>query len=283
MKFFIPTYKRSQVIDKYTLKCLREYGINKDDIYLFVNAEDAPNYEIHKNLANILISPSGIGATRKFIQSYAIENNIDHGFILDDDLQVLLCKSEKAPKGWWHNRYIREATEAQRYLKQMEEDCLTGSEILVGLTPRRVMHLDKPRKFSNGHPYGFYWLNFKKLKEMDVWYDASMKHFEDYDITFKLLAKNYNTKLYRDLGFSSFVIGTLQGGCYDNYQTQDLISLGLALAEKYNVKFVQREIINKSGQNNLSFKIRWNKPNDKPKEDFLSSIAGKVIDDEQAK
>lgn len=284
MKFFIPSHKRSNLLMKYTLGCLINYGIKKDDIFIFVDFSQEEEYKkICGEHANIIgFNDTGIGSARYYIQLFAQDKQIEYGFILDDDLQVLLYKSEKAPKGWWHNKYIKDAETAQKYLSKMEDDCLARSEILVGLTPRRVMHLDKPDVFSNGHPYGFYWLNFKKLKDLDIWYDHNMDHFEDYDITFQLLETGYNTKLYRDLGFSSFVIGTLEGGCYNNYQTKDLLSKARMLELRYQnigVKLIEREIKNKSGQNNLSFKIKWiKKKSILQQEDFLGSITKKVVD-----
>ena len=99
----IPTYKRAEVISEKTLKTLKEGGVPKSRIYLFVaNKDEAVMYEqsVDPRLYNeIVIGKKGIANQRKFISKWFDEGQ--YIISIDDDveeLQILSKSGEKLKK-----------------------------------------------------------------------------------------------------------------------------------------------------------------------------------------
>jgi len=86
MKFVIPSYNRVNELKQKSLKFLDKYGINKNDIYLFLREDDEQIEEYEKIIGvNIVKSKvKGIGRTHNFITEYFEEGEII--VELDDDL-----------------------------------------------------------------------------------------------------------------------------------------------------------------------------------------------------
>ncbi len=89
MKFIIPTYKRSETISKKTLKVLKNGGVPKDDIWLFIVKEEVDAYR--KNVSNdlyghLVVGELGIVNQRNFITHFFEEG--DCLVEVDDDLET---------------------------------------------------------------------------------------------------------------------------------------------------------------------------------------------------
>jgi hypothetical protein len=93
-KIAIPSYKRAETIKNKTLTLMSQYNIDPERVTIFVaNEQEYDTY--HKNLSdtafrNIVIGEVGMGAIRRFMQSYYPEGTYLMQF--DDDLQQILRK-----------------------------------------------------------------------------------------------------------------------------------------------------------------------------------------------
>ena len=91
-KIAIPSYHRSDIISKKTLKFLNDNGINRECIYIFVADEE--EYEKYKNdvpiemYNTIVIGELGVSNQRNFIRQYFNEG--DYIISIDDDIEGLL-------------------------------------------------------------------------------------------------------------------------------------------------------------------------------------------------
>ncbi len=87
----IPSYKREEVIVKKSLKTLKDGGVPKSKIFIFVaNAEERANYEkaVPVELYNkIIVGEKGITNQRKFIVKHFPENQ--YVISIDDDVEQL--------------------------------------------------------------------------------------------------------------------------------------------------------------------------------------------------
>ena len=87
----IPTYKRSKEVAEKTLKTLKEGGVPKSRIYLFVaNKDEAAVYEkaVDPRLYNeIVVGKKGIANQRKFISKWFDEGQ--YIISIDDDVEEL--------------------------------------------------------------------------------------------------------------------------------------------------------------------------------------------------
>ena len=97
----IPTYNRSDVIGKKTLMTLKEGGVPKSSIYLFVaNKTEQKIYEatVPKELyGKIVVGKLGIANQRKFIVKYFPEGQ--YVISCDDDIEAIeRLKGEKLSK-----------------------------------------------------------------------------------------------------------------------------------------------------------------------------------------
>jgi len=86
MKIAIPTYQRSDTIQKQTLKFLKEQGIHEKNIFLFVVEDEKEEYKKLGNY-NVVVGEKGIKQQRQFMSRYFFENE----FIcyMDDDIMSL--------------------------------------------------------------------------------------------------------------------------------------------------------------------------------------------------
>jgi len=88
----IPTYNRHLIISEKTLKTLKDGGVSKNNIYIFVaNKSQEKLYEefVPKSLYNkIIVGKLGISNQRKFISRYFDEGQ--YIVSIDDDVEELL-------------------------------------------------------------------------------------------------------------------------------------------------------------------------------------------------
>lgn len=86
IKFVIPSYKRLDIIESHTLKLLDDYNIPKNQIYIFVVAEELDAYKSKlAEYKNIILGEVGLANQRNFITNYFKEG--DKLVNLDDDLK----------------------------------------------------------------------------------------------------------------------------------------------------------------------------------------------------
>lgn len=87
----IPTYHRSDIIEKKTLTTLKHGNVDKNRIYIFVaNAQEKQKYErvVSKEFYNqIIVGKKGIGNQRKFISQYFPEGQ--YIVSIDDDVEAI--------------------------------------------------------------------------------------------------------------------------------------------------------------------------------------------------
>ena len=97
----IPSYKREDVLAKKTLKTLKDGGVPKSKIFIFMaNEEERANYEkeIPKDLYNkLVVGVKGITNQRKFIVKYFPENQ--YVVSIDDDVERIEKKTGEQTLG----------------------------------------------------------------------------------------------------------------------------------------------------------------------------------------
>ena len=123
MKFVIPSLGRSSMINEKTLQVLKNYNINKQDIYVFVIKEEYDSYrnKIDKDI-NIIIGKKGISEQRSFISNYF--NNNEKIVSLDDDITKILELKE--------NKLVQ--IESLKELSEKAFDLLEGNG-MIGIYP----------------------------------------------------------------------------------------------------------------------------------------------------
>jgi hypothetical protein len=89
-KICIPSYKRSTICNNKTLKTLHELGISKNNIFVFVVAEELDQYKIDLNpdwYEELIVGEKGLVAQRQFITDYFPAWT--YIISLDDDIEGL--------------------------------------------------------------------------------------------------------------------------------------------------------------------------------------------------
>lgn len=87
-KICIPSYKRSEILQKQTLNTLNSFNISKQIIYIFVVSEDYEEYKsILGNEYNLIVGVKGLVKQREFIEMYFEE--YQHLVFMDDDIKVI--------------------------------------------------------------------------------------------------------------------------------------------------------------------------------------------------
>tara|TARA_R110000851_G_scaffold13031_9_gene44823 strand:+ start:2479 stop:3234 length:756 start_codon:yes stop_codon:yes gene_type:complete len=95
MKYVIPSYGRSKILQEKTLKYLDSMEIDRSDVYVFIR-EDDTDYEGYEGLSGInleAIDIKGIGETHNYITTYfeADEFIVE----IDDDLENIVDNERK--------------------------------------------------------------------------------------------------------------------------------------------------------------------------------------------
>ena len=95
MKFVIPSYQRSEILQQKTLKYLDSMEIDRTSVYVFIR-EDDKDYEGYNKIADInllAIDIKGIGETHNYITKHFDEGE----FIveIDDDLEYMVDQERK--------------------------------------------------------------------------------------------------------------------------------------------------------------------------------------------
>lgn len=95
MKFIIPSFQRSEILQAKTLKYLDVMEVDRSDVYVFIR-EDDTDYEGYNNIEGINLLPidiKGIGMTHNYITEHfeADEFIVE----IDDDLENIVDEKRK--------------------------------------------------------------------------------------------------------------------------------------------------------------------------------------------
>ena len=174
----IPTYKRAEEVGQKTLKTLKEGGVPKSRIYLFVaNKTEAVIYEqaVDPQLYNeIVVGKLGLINQRKFINKWFKEGQ--YIVSLDDDVEELQYMNHKIGK-LAKFKHVAKLFEDAYYLLKKE------GLYLWGIYPARNyfymnQNITTDLRFIVGVLFGYINRDTKKL-------DLKMDAKEDYDRTIK--------------------------------------------------------------------------------------------------
>ena len=90
MKFIIPSFQRSEILQAKTLKYLDVMGVDRSDVYVFIR-EDDKDYEGYNSIEGInllAIDIKGIGSTHNYITEHF---DADEFIVeIDDDLEYIV-------------------------------------------------------------------------------------------------------------------------------------------------------------------------------------------------
>ena len=160
----IPTYKRAKEVAEKTLKTLKEGGVPKSRIYLFVaNKDEAAVYEsmVDPRLYNeIVIGKKGIANQRKFISKWFDEGQ--YIISIDDDVEELQTLNKSGEK---LNKITHVADFFQEAYKLLKKEKLS----IWGIYPVRNAFFMKPNittdlRFIIGVLFGYINRHKKKLE-----------------------------------------------------------------------------------------------------------------------
>jgi hypothetical protein len=200
MYIAIPTYNRSDVLERKTLTTLLKGGIESNQIYIFVaNQKEKKLYEVvipRDKYKDIIVGKLGIANQRKFIKNYFKEG--DHVVSLDDDVEGIYKLSgeklvEVKAKPFFNNAFKRLEKEKKfmwgvypvRNPFFMKQTVSTGLSFIVGALYGYIVRHDKtlePNKNAEGkedyHQSILYYLK-----------DGGVVRFNNITIKTKFLAK----------------------------------------------------------------------------------------------
>lgn len=189
----IPSYKREEVIIKKTLKTLKDGGVPKSKIHIFVaNEEERVNYEkaVPKDLYHkIVVGEKGITNQRKFIVRYFPENQ--YVISIDDDVERI----EKM-KG---SDKLLQIQDIDRFFKDAHADLKKNGLYIWGIYPVRNPFFMKPNvstklKFIIGVLRGF--IN-RKSKDLEP--NVGSEGKEDYEQSILYFKKDGGVLRYNNV------------------------------------------------------------------------------------
>ena len=96
MKFIIPSFKRSEKLQKKTLTYLKSQNVNNEDVYIFIRVDDpelTDYLKLKEDGYNVVVAIDcvGIGKTHNYITDYFKED--DFIVEIDDDMKNLVDKT----------------------------------------------------------------------------------------------------------------------------------------------------------------------------------------------
>jgi hypothetical protein len=165
----IPSYNRPNEIVKKTLKTLKDGGINKNSIYIFVaNENERKRYEeiVPKELyGKIVVGKLGIANQRIFIKNYFKENQ--HVVSIDDDVEALYKMTNSAgtprrlrPAAECEPAKLMKITNVDKFFKDAFDKLKKEKLFIWGIYPVRNPFFMQNKvttglKFIIGALYGF--------------------------------------------------------------------------------------------------------------------------------
>jgi hypothetical protein len=225
MNIAIPTYNRSDILERKTLTTLLQGGINPSQIYIFVASEqEKKKYEVIPSTMyhKIIIGKKGIANQRIFIKHYFKEG--DYVVSIDDDVEGLFKLSGEK---------LTQIKQVKTFFEHALEELKKEKKYMWGIYPVRNPFFMKKKTFKGlsfviGALHGYIVRHDKSLEpspqsegkedyEQSILYylkDGGVIRFNDVTIKTKFLAKgglgqdrfernklsaNYLKKKYPDL------------------------------------------------------------------------------------
>jgi hypothetical protein len=179
----IPSYNRPNEIVKKTLKTLKDGGINKNTIYIFVaNTNEEKKYAeiVPKELyGKIVVGKLGIANQRIFIKHYFKENQ--HVVSIDDDVEALFKMTNTTGTPRPETAKLIKITNVDRFFKDAFDRLKKEKLFIWGIYPVNNAFFMKNKvttglKFIIGALYGFI---VRKTTELEPSIHAEGK--EDYE------------------------------------------------------------------------------------------------------
>ena len=227
----IPSYKREETLKNKTLRVLKEQGIPKNKLFIFVgNKEEYQKYkETLPNYYNkIIIGEVGMGAIRNFITNY-----FPHGqkiFNMDDDINgfvELTKEKDKKTKSKFQSKKFK-GNDLDKFIKKGFDECQKNNLSLFGIYPASNPFFMKKRiTYDLRYIIGSCWgsINNKNVK-------VSMDDKEDFERTLKYYRKDGGVIRFENVTVISGYY-TEKGGMQETRTKQRVLKSAEKLVEQY--------------------------------------------------
>lgn len=239
----IPSYKRADILNEQTLKCLHQHGIPREKINIFVVEDDYVEYhnKLNREYYNkLIIGVEGLIKQREFIENYFDIGT--HIVSMDDDIKAIdLSLSE------FHN--------LNTFLEQAFEELQTKNAFIWGVYPvfnpffrKTKPHVSIELKYIVGAFYGF--IN-RRLNQLRITIDNDNK--EDVERSIKYFINDGIVLRYNKIGFETKYYGTDGGGMGRfNDRLEPMKASAIYLQKKY--PYLCKLKIRKSGMYEVELK-----------------------------
>jgi hypothetical protein len=230
IKFAIPSYKRLDIIQSHTLAVLELFKIPKNQIYIFVVADEYESYSVLSEY-NIVIGVLGLANQRNFISNYFKEGQML--VCLDDDLKSfqMLDKTQIIP--------ITTHLQFKSFILRAFNLCIHHKSYLWGIhqtyNPR---YMRESITFNFSFVVGHFWgcIN-RHHSELNITMDIK----EDYERTIKYWLKDKVILKVNYIAASNAIYKT-KGGLQETYpdRTEASIDASNTLINSYPEYFELR-------------------------------------------
>jgi len=203
MFFCIPSYKRSKICNARTLKTLRNLGVPKENVYVFIVREDIDDYnrDIDRSLCGeIIVGVKGLVQQRQYISDFFTEGT--RLVFLDDDIYSL-------------DLSMTPFDIAMEFFESAFETCEKESAYIWGIYPVFNEYFRKDRKpvttdisYIVGAFYGIINRHSEDLK-LTICTDGNK---EDVERSIRYYLKDGKTIRFNKIGFETKYYGTDGGG-----------------------------------------------------------------------
>lgn len=197
-------------------------------VYLFIRREQEQLYAQYKGVYNIVLVDNvhNIGETRKAIVDWAIKNNYDNIFMLDDDISNMdFTMPGQAMSGRYYMKrrctllHLKE--EIQPYVFKMWQWLIGRCDPKLtlsspGYQPQYwdLKNADLPIQYNASAINGCFHVNVKNLTSHNLNYlSSNVCGNEDYSIQYLVMRAGLLTTIFKDLTYNTESIGTNEGGC----------------------------------------------------------------------
>ena len=220
-------------------------------IHLFIRSEEYELYKKYENDCTILLldNVNDVGETRREIVNWAIENNVDDIFMVDDDVTSVhfnipgdSSNSDKQfMKSWYTINDVPWTAELKFFKMWLWMLTLCDDKVTMSAPGQRsdwwnIRYKDEPITYNRGTPIQCIHLNISNLKNTGINYNSTkIDGAEDYAIIYRIMKSGLYTTLFTDLAYCVPSIGSGEGGC-NKTESKDL-------NERYDL-FIERFMSN---------------------------------------
>lgn len=216
----VPSYNRPNSL-------LLRYA-EKLPMVLFIRREQEELYSQYKGKCKIVLLDDvfDIGTTRAAIVNWAIENDIDNIFMMDDDITngdfMVPGKSSVSNKEFMKAyRTLNDIPESVelwffkmwQYLIRQCSDKLTLSSPGTRGDNWSIDHMNKPVSYNSGACISCIHLNIRNLRDNNINYGSNqVEGAEDYALQYKIMSEGLYCCVFKDLLFRVPGVGAGKGG-----------------------------------------------------------------------